>query len=96
MLGRWWLDLGRYLDIARRVSEGQTTPAVDEDLMPDGGCERSAKSPEHLRLLAAGWVLKVRSGKTIWASPQTGFWYCEEMALQLLRLDEGPGSRSVV
>jgi hypothetical protein len=91
--------LGRYLNIARRVSEGRTTPSVDEDLMPDGGCERSAKSvksPEYLRLLAAGWVPKVRRGKTIWASPQTEFWYSEAMALQLLRLDEGPGPRSVV
>ncbi len=85
--------MGRYLDIARKVSEGQASPPVSEGVAPNGGCEKSEiseKSPEHRRLLDAGWVPRARRGKTIWASPQTGFWYSEEMAFELLRLDEVP------
>lgn len=54
--------------------------------------EISAKSPEHRHLAAGGWIPRLRMGKIIWVSPQTGCWYSEEMPLQLLRLDEGsPG-----
>ncbi len=83
--------MGRYLDIARKVSEGQASPPASKGVTPDVGCEISEISeisPEHRRLLAAGWVPRVRRGKMIWASPQTGFWYSEEMAFELLRLDE--------
>ena len=85
--------MGRYLDIARKVSEKRTPLPVGEDATPNRGCEVSEiseKPPEHWRLLASGWTPKVRGGKTIWVSPQTGFWYGEEVALELLRLDEGP------
>ena len=61
--------------------------------MQGEGCEKSAKSaksPEHRLLLAAGWASKTRGGKVIWASSQTGFWYSEEIALELLRFDERP------
>jgi hypothetical protein len=84
--------MGRYLDIARQLSEGQATHHDGQTMLPSGGSEiseESAKSLEHRRLLAGGWVAKARCGKIIWASPQTGFWYSEEMALQLLRLDQG-------
>ncbi len=83
--------MGRYLDIARKVSEGQASPPASEGVTPDRGCEKSEiseKSPGHRRLLDAGWVPRVRRGKTIWASPQTGFWYSEEMAFELLRLED--------
>ncbi len=87
--------MGRYLDIARKVSEGQASPPASEGVTPDGSCEISEISeisPEqHRRLLDAGWVPRVRRGKTIWASPQTGFWYSQEMAFELLRLDEVSG-----
>jgi hypothetical protein len=39
--------------------------------------------PEAPRLQAAGWKTKERCGKTIWQSPENGFWYWQEMALQL-------------
>ncbi len=38
-------------------------------------------------LIAAGWKPKERCGKTIWQSPENGFWYSRDMALELLRLD---------
>ena len=83
--------MGKYLDIARKVSEGHACMPIGESVNPDVGCEKSEiseKSPEYRRLLDAGWVPRVRRGKTIWASPQTGFWYSEEVAFELLRLDE--------
>ena len=85
--------MGRYLDIARKVSEGQATPPVSQGVEVGGDCEKSEiseKSPEHRRLLAAGWKPKARCGEVIWASPQSGFWYCQEVALEVLRLDERP------
>ncbi len=42
------------------------------------------RSPEATRLVAAGWTSKERLGKTIWQSPQNGFWYSQEMASRLL------------
>lgn len=50
---------------------------------------RTAPGAEALELEAAGWEPKERCGKTIWANPQTGLWYSEEMALELLRLEGG-------
>ncbi len=85
--------MGRYLDIARKVSERQVLPPVSDDGVPEARCEISEiseKTAGHRRLLAAGWEPRVRCGKTIWASPQSGFWYSEEMALELLQLDRGP------
>ena len=85
--------MGQYLDKARKVSEEQASSPISEGAIPDGGYEKSeinAKSPEQRRLLDAGWMPKVRRGKTIWASPQTGFLYSEEIAFELLRLDEVP------
>jgi hypothetical protein len=84
--------MGRYLDIARRLSEGQAAYQRGEGVfLGTGGetSEKSEKTSEQHRLLAAGWEPRVRCGKTIWASPQSKFWYSEEMALEVLRLDEG-------
>jgi hypothetical protein len=84
--------VGRYLDIARKVAnEGQKSPPASED-MPAESCaksEISIKSPEQAHLLAAGWEPKVRCDRTIWESPRTGFWYSEEVALEMVRLDDG-------
>lgn len=83
--------MGKYLDIARRVSEERTELP---ETIPPGGSRAvsaiSAISQQRRRLLAAGWVPMERAGKTIWASPRTGFWYSEEMARELSRLDEEP------
>lgn len=35
------------------------------------------------RLREAGWRDKERLGKCIWAHPETGCWYSEEMALEM-------------
>jgi len=40
-------------------------------------------SPEFRKPRTAGWKPKERCGKTIWQSPQNGFWYSQEMALRL-------------
>jgi hypothetical protein len=48
-----------------------------------------APGAEARELEAAGREPKERCGKTIWANPQTGLWYSEEMALELLRLEGG-------
>jgi hypothetical protein len=86
--------VGKYLEIARRVSEGRQTPSVIAGRgQGDEGYAKNALyavGPDSRRLLAAGWTPKVRSGKTIWASPRTGFWYSQEVALELVRLDERP------
>ena len=34
-------------------------------------------------LRAAGWKPKERCGKTIWQSPENGFWYSQGMAIHL-------------
>jgi hypothetical protein len=88
--------VGRYLDKARKVSEEQTTPPAVRDIVADVGCEESEiseESSEYRRLIAAKWEPKVRMSKIIWESPQSGFWYGQEMALELLRLEEGPPVR---
>lgn len=44
------------------------------------------------RLLAAGWTPKERCGPlrlTIWAKPETGFYYCQEVALHRLGQRQG-------
>jgi hypothetical protein len=85
--------VGRYLNIARRLSGRQATYPIGEGNLPDRGSEISEKSeisPEHRRLLGAGWLPKVRCGQTIWASPQSGFWYSQDIALELLQLDDKP------
>ena len=87
--------MGRHPDVALRVSEGQATPLAGDGVVPDRSreiSETSVKSLEHRRLAAGGWIPRLRMGKIIWVSPQTGCWYSAEMPLQLLRLDEGsPG-----
>ena len=50
-------------------------------------CCSEDSHPEVCNLKAAGWKPKRRCGKTIWESPENGFWYSQEMALELLRLD---------
>ena len=85
--------MGRHPDVALRVNEGQATPLAGDGVVPDRSreiSETSVKSLEHRRLAAGGWIPRSRMGKIIWASPHTGCWYSEEMALGLVRPDEGP------
>ena len=49
----------------------------------------AAMTPKHLgpethKLQTTGWKPKERCGKTIWQSPESSFWYSQEMALVLL------------
>jgi len=40
-------------------------------------------APAMCELQAAGWKPKERCGKTIWQSPDNGFWYSQDMAMHL-------------
>jgi hypothetical protein len=40
---------------------------------------------EERGLIAAGWKPKERGGLVIWANPETGFYYSQEVALHLLK-----------
>lgn len=40
----------------------------------------AARENHTARLREAGWTSKERLGKTIWAHPESGCWYAEEMA----------------
>lgn len=52
----------------------------------------AARESHAERLEAAGWRSKERCGKRIWSHPQTGYWYAEEMALEIAeRRREGEG-----
>ena len=44
--------------------------------------------PSMHHLIGVGWKPKERCGKTIWQSPDNGFWYSHEMALALLEQPE--------
>jgi len=52
-----------------------------------GDCYSEDSHPEVRNLIAGGWKPKEHCGKTIWESPENGFWYSQDMALELLRLD---------
>ena len=77
------------MEIARKVSEEQAIPLAGESIVREEGCEVSEISPEHRRLLAAGFKPKERGGLTIWERPDTGFYVSQEMALHLLRRTKG-------
>ena len=40
-------------------------------------------APAACELRVAGWMHKERCGKTIWQSPDNGFWYSQDMAMHL-------------
>jgi hypothetical protein len=74
---------------AHNYEKCQETKAVD---MPT-----TATAPEHLgpethSLQTTAWIPEERCGKFIWQSPDSGFWYSQEMALMLVeRQDNDPG-----
>lgn len=80
-----------------KVSESLIRPTDNTDKSPHESRIRpltpvaepcAALGPEGRKLEASGWKPKERCGKTIWASPENGFWYSEEMALLRLRQTE--------
>ena len=40
------------------------------------------------RLREAGWKAKERLGRAIWQHPESGFYYSEEMALEMVRSED--------
>ena len=52
-------------------------------LADEGCCQAHVMriGPSTRRLIRAGWKPKQRSNKTIWRSPENGFWYAQEIAL---------------
>ncbi len=46
---------------------------------------RGSWGEEELMLIAAGWKPKERGGLVIWASPETGFYCSQEVALHRLK-----------
>ncbi len=79
--------MSRYLDIARRRREANDLTTYDlNDLTPAQVVDITAlptADAEGRELLAAGWQLKERLGKTIWRDPRDGLWLSQEMALRL-------------
>ena len=49
----------------------------------------SISGEDERRLIAAGWEPKERCGLIIWASPETGFYCSQEVALHRLEAQEG-------
>ena len=45
---------------------------------------------EQMKLRAAGWESKDRVGKTIWLSPDNGFYHSQEMAVAIVQAGEKP------
>jgi hypothetical protein len=46
---------------------------------------RGSWEEEERNLIAASWQPKERDGLLIWANPETGFYYSQEVALHLLK-----------
>jgi hypothetical protein len=85
--------MGRYLEIAQSVRDIRSyinslksKPGI-EIMQDTARSEPAAKEPEERRLMAASWKPKQRGGLTIWARPTNGFFYSEEVALNLLDQD---------
>ncbi len=73
-------------------SEGSKVPHQRTDKTPgvvDDIDVIEVRSSEEIGLVAAGWTRKERLGKSIWQSPQNGFWYSREMASRLLESGGG-------
>lgn len=49
---------------------------------------RNSWREEECGLIAAGWKPKERGGLVIWANPETGFYYSQEVALRRLEAPE--------
>jgi hypothetical protein len=47
---------------------------------------------KQMELRAAGWESKKRGQKTIWESPDNGFYYSQEMAIEIVREGAKPST----
>ena len=70
------------------------TVAKEDRNLAEVGYTPNTTDPETRKLLAAGWEPKERCRKTIWESPDTGFYYSQEMALYLLKKSTEEAQRS--
>jgi hypothetical protein len=55
---------------------------------------RGSWGEEKHRLIAAGWEPKERGGRLIWANPETGFYFSQEVALYRLEAREAANFRT--
>ena len=65
------------------------SPADELDLFVEVQTTEEVSDPwgeEECRLIVAGWTPKERGGLVIWAHPETGFYYSQEVALHHLKL----------
>jgi hypothetical protein len=51
--------------------------------------ERDDRYSERRELLGAGWEPKDAEGTVVWKSPANGYWYPQDLALQLAREQAG-------
>jgi hypothetical protein len=47
--------------------------------------ERDDRYSERRELIAAGWDPREVEGRVVWKSPVNGYWYPQDLALQLAR-----------
>ena len=47
--------------------------------------ERDDRFAERRELIAAGWDPRDVDGRVVWQSPANGYWYPQDLALQLAR-----------
>ena len=47
--------------------------------------ERDDRFAERRELIAAGWDPRDVEGRVVWQSPANGYWYPQDLALQLAR-----------
>jgi hypothetical protein len=58
--------------------------------------ERDDRFAERRELIAAGWDPRDVEGRVVWQSPANGYWYPQDLALQLARehaSNHGPKGR---
>jgi hypothetical protein len=51
--------------------------------------ERDDRFAERRELIAAGWDPRDVEGRLVWQSPANGYWYPQDLALQLAREHAG-------
>jgi hypothetical protein len=51
--------------------------------------ERDDRYSERRELIAAGWDPRDVEGRLVWQSPANGYWYPQDLALQLAREQAG-------
>jgi hypothetical protein len=55
----------------------------------DAVTERDDRFAERRELVAAGWDPRDVEGRLVWQSPANGYWYPQDLALQLARESAG-------